>query len=58
MININLIKPSKDNLKLNLIIGLSLVFLSLFDVFLIEIQLALLKQRVIYNDRKTLVKIL
>ena len=34
MININLIKPSKDNLKLNLIIGLSLVFLSLFDVFL------------------------
>ena len=34
MINFNYLNPSKNNLRLNLIIGLSLVFLSLFDVFL------------------------
>ena len=34
MININYLNPSKNKLRLNLIIGLSLVFLSLFDVFL------------------------
>ena len=34
MTNINFLKPSQDNLKFNLIIGLSLVFLSFTDVFL------------------------
>jgi len=34
MTNINFLKPSQHNLKLNLIMGLSLVFLSIFDVFL------------------------
>ena len=34
MTNFNFLNPSKDSLKINLIIGLTLIFISLFDVFL------------------------